>query len=502
MRSINLYSLMVDLDEELLALYEKSLSGRNKVLKIRKDELVTLKRLVKVFENIEAKESIFDGWFYSFSIPHIPKEFDLLKIDNDSSTVVNIELKSEQVSTEKIQRQLVRNKTYLNMIAKNVYAYTFMLIGENDYKIYCLDNENLIEINIYELQKIIANVKKIFQGDINMLFKARDFLISPINTPKKFLKKKYFLTSNQEEIKKELLEKTINYGGIYGVTGEAGTGKTLLLYDFANELCKLRYKVCVVHCGKLSDGHKYLNKQIENMNIIPAKYVGDISDEYDFIFIDEAQRIYNKDFKKLLNTINAGLCVACIFFYDPKQYLSELERKRNIRQRLNAIDGYLEKKLSNKIRLSDELYAFINLMIRGEEKYSKDIIFENISIFYANDNEKAFKLLNALIRNGYEFITYTPSKYYRNSIDYYQGYENTHDVIGQEFDNVVIILDNNFYYSDNGQLLAREHPNPDYLFPKLFYQNITRAREKLAIVVVNNKKLFKRLLELKTKKND
>ncbi len=71
------------------------------------------------------------------------------------------------------------------------------------------------------------------------------------------------------------------------------------------------------------------------------------------------------------------------------------------------------------------------------------------------------------------------------------------EVIGQEFDYVLVVIDNNFRYDANGDLTAREHPNPEYLFPRLFYQNISRAREKLCIVVLNNQELFKKLLCIK-----
>lgn len=46
----------------------------------------------------------------------------------------------------------------------------------------------------------------------------------------------------------------------------------------------------------------------------------------------------------------------------------------------------------------------------------------------------------------------------------------THHVIGQEFDKVVMLLDSSFYYDENGTLQGIPHPNPDYLYPNLFYQ--------------------------------
>ena len=44
---------------------------------------------------------------------------------------------------------------------------------------------------------------------------------------------------------------------------------------------------------------------------------------------------------------------------------------------------------------------------------------------------------------------------------------------------------------------GKEHPNPDLLFYKLLYQAISRAREKLCVLVVENYKLFSDILNIK-----
>ena len=49
----------------------------------------------------------------------------------------------------------------------------------------------------------------------------------------------------------------------------------------------------------------------------------------------------------------------------------------------------------------------------------------------------------------------------------------------------------------NGDLETRIHPNPNYLFAKMFYQNISRARERLCIIVIDNQQVFKTLLNVK-----
>lgn len=95
--------------------------------------------------------------------------------------------------------------------------------------------------------------------------------------------------------------------------------------------------------------------------------------------------------------------------------------------------------------------------------------------------------------NNYQYISITPS-FYDHSLDYQKAEENTHTVIGQEFDKVCMIMDSNFYY-ENGRLKGKMHPNPDYIFTKLLYQGITRARSDLALILTD-KNLLQNIITL------
>lgn len=62
--------------------------------------------------------------FYSFQIPRLGKEFDLLQIKEDQ--IVNIELKSGAVSEEAMRRQLLQNRYYLSVLGKPIRSYTYI----------------------------------------------------------------------------------------------------------------------------------------------------------------------------------------------------------------------------------------------------------------------------------------------------------------------------------------------------------------------------------------
>lgn len=200
----------------------------------------------------------------------------------------------------------------------------------------------------------------------------------------------------------------------------------------------------------------------------------------------------------ILGAFNAGTIETCIFSYDYAQVLSKAEYNRNNPKRLNEIEGFQERKLTDRIRTNKEIFSFIRNMLDLGDKPRVEMAYNNVDILYANDIKEADTISGFYKKRGYTFITFTPSKYVSNSIDHYLENINSHQVIGQEFDNVIVVLDNNFRYSDDGILQGREHPNPDYLFPRLFYQNISRAREKLCIIVLGNLDLFTKLLGIKT----
>lgn len=78
---------------------------------------------------------------------------------------------------------------------------------------------------------------------------------------------------------------------------------------------------------------------------------------------------------------------------------------------------------------------------------------------------------------------------------------NVKDVIGQEFENVLIVLDDKVNYDDNGILQYNIEGYP-YDAIKMLYQAITRATKTIEIVVTANKELYITLQQLLTSNRD
>lgn len=495
MNAVNLYTLTRDVDGEIKSLYEKALSQRDDKIKIREEEYELIRSIINnlIFCRTDTKN--LEDWFYSFTIPQIGKEFDLLKIGKNYT--INIELKSQEVSEEKIIKQLTQNCYYLSHISKEIYSFTYMKCEDESAKLLEYCDGKLKERSFEKLMEIIKGVEQPKQSEVESLFRPQDYLISPLNTPEKFLHGQYYLNNQQGEIKKKIIDGISRGEGLWGICGSAGTGKALLLYDIAKALAE-NFRICVIHCGMLSEGHLYLNTHMDKVSIIDAKSLSkEILDGFEIICIDESQRLYTSGMDIVLTAYSNNTVRGCIFSYDFAQALSKTEVRRNNPERLAKLQDFHEQKLTTRIRTNKEIYSFIRNMMRLYDRPQKRVDYKNIDIVYANDMDESDRLSRIFRKRGYTFITFTPSQYVSNTIDHYSAYMNSHQVIGQEFDNVVLVLDNNFRYSKKGELEAKEHPNPDYLFPRLFFQNISRAREKLCIIVLGNMDLFKTLLMIK-----
>lgn len=418
--------------------------------------------------------------------------------------VLNIELKSEMVEKERIKRQLLENQYYLKHIAMNIKSFTYVA-DKNQF--FMLNGGTLEECDISELVSALRTFEE-YDEDIFRLFSPKDFLISPLNTPQEFLNEQYFLTDAQKEIRKDIISdaKKENHHRFWGITGKAGTGKTLLLYDLARNLGKIG-TVCIIHCGIFCDGHYFLKDKLHNVNIMEAKELNLAEEslekviekikDYKFILVDETQRIYNKSFQLICKVILQYDLIG-IFSYDDFQTLSKSEENSRIVKKINELEGFQEKKLKIKIRTNEEMAVFIEKLLNLNVRTEKRFRYEKIDVLYANSIEEGKRIIRYYrSKKDYTFIEYTKSNYHKSNLDMYHGDTNTHRVIGQEYDNVIIVMDDNFMYSDEGRLMTREHPNSNYLFYKLFFQGVSRARERLCIVVVKNPELFRKILDIK-----
>jgi len=502
MKAVNLLALAYgfqNLEENQLSIFEAQLSDRNEAMEtIRQHEVNSLFSFINRIQELCSNDiDILDGFGFSFSIPQIGHEFDLLKIT--PTTVIDIELKSEKVDTDRIKKQLIRNQYYLSALEKTVFTFTYISKTSELYEYKEDGTFSAIQFDV--LLSVLANAENAIEDHFEDHFEVRNYLVSPINDPERFMNNRYFLTHQQEDAKsrtiKALRSQPDSKPKVFLLQGAAGTGKSLLLYDIAREVGK-NQPTCIVHCGDLSSGHQTLNAAQHNFEIIPAKDVTEQSiKKYSTIFVDEAQRIWKN---QLLTILKRGRenCAPLFFSIDKNQVLSKKEHRRDVESIIEScFPTAVEYRLTNKIRVNRELADFIRALFKLENA-KKHVPTSNVKILYAGDEKQALRLVTFLRSKGYTYIPITGSRYVSSPVNRLElAYcSNTHMVVGQEFDNVAMIMGPYFRISENGKLIADEHPNPDYLYGKLLFQGLTRARCRIALVIYGNPDLFDYLSDI------
>lgn len=459
-------------------------------IEIKGAEIEDLRGLAEALSAIGCGIGALDRFYVGYKIPQIGKEFDLLRFGREC--IINIELKSN-CPEDKIKKQLKRNKYYLSFIGRDVHAFTF--VSESQELYFLRDDEQLEKTKVEHLAELLTSHEIDDEGVPDALFNPSDYLVSPFNSTQRFLAGEYFLTLQQEEVKSHILD-SINSPQVsrfISIIGSAGTGKTLLTYDIAKHLVGSKRKPLIIHCGQLNEGHTEL---IENgWVIIPIKnYRNHDFANYDLVIIDEAQRIYPGQLDAIIEKSRQAKC-CCIFSHDKLQTLSNQEERNDVSEKIGSINQITQYKLSEKIRTNKEIAAFIKMLFNNKRPLSISSN-GNIEINYFNTAEDAKSYLDSLDKSKWEILRFTPSQYNNEHHEKYSEASNrtSHEVIGQEFDGVAVTIDKYFSYDGNGDLI---YTGSAYYAPrKMLFQNITRTRKKLNLVIIGNEELLNRCITI------
>ena len=493
MRNINILSIIEAYRKLSNTLFQKLMNSYEITSGIKNYELNGIEAFVDELLKANNNISIVNRYYLGYSIPQIGKEFDLLRFGHNY--IINIEIKTES-SIEKILKQQQKNKYYLSFLDKPLHIYTFISNENKLYKLVIRNNgDEIEEITFNELCNILMSQEVVTFNNIDDLFNPSDYLVSPFNSPEKFMSEGYFLTVQQEQIYKEIQTKLSDtVTNFIALTGGAGKGKTLLTYHIAKETIQRGKKVLILHCAPLNSGHQILMDEY-NWSIYMPKYAPNTID-FDLIIIDEAQRMYPYQFDKYIREVRT-LNKKCIFSYDEKQYLRDNEKQYHTKERIEKELLCTPYKLTDKIRTNKEIAYFIRQLF-NIKKNIPNIDYTNIELTYCKDCYSAKLLLQELLERGWKTPNYTPGT---RSFFHYEAYlsndtESAHSVVGQEFNNVVVVIDESFKYNSQGDLIA---DNTYYSQRQMLYQIITRTRKKLHIVIINNEVMLNRCIDILSK---
>ena len=453
MKSISIYTITRKQNIECVQKLERQLSGRTYFLKMREWELESMKALVRKLE-VHMQDIHALRFFYSFQVPRLGKEFDLLQIKDDQ--IVNIELKSGKVSDEAVRKQLLQNRYYLSVQGKLIQSYTY--ISSQERLVRLNNHDHIVEADWDQLCLALQRQSKDYEGDIEDLFQAEMYLFSPLTEPERFLNKEYFLTSQQKDIERRILDKIRKVkSGYFWFSGLPGTGKTLLLYDIAMKL-SVHQKVCMIHCGETGKEWKILHDRLLRIAFLSDSQLKECPDlkEYSAILVDEAHLLAVDELHRILKLSEKH---PVIFSSDDEDMISDEEMDRTMIREIEHLPDIQSFHLTNRIRTNAELSSFIQNMMHLPEKRTVRY-YPHIQVVYANDDEEACILL--------------------------KGYQ----------DQLVFIIDERYYYDEKGYLREQRQKQQKPTAVRMLFHRLNEAREEFAIIVKGNEAVYEVLLDL------
>ncbi|MBQ7407870.1 MAG: hypothetical protein IJW13_01145 [Clostridia bacterium] len=471
MQAINLYLLSSFSNMRLYGKYYGALA-HTQARPYKPHEAKSLISLVNKMMEQGALLSELDGFFYGYIIPQIGKEFDILKIGQNA--ILNVELKSYISKTEDAHEQLIKNKFYLSHLGKKCYFFTY---NSFDQKLYKLNAKGEFERAYFsELLRINRGIRGAITAPIDSLFAAKQFILAPVKNPERFILGEYFLTQQQQMIKKKTASFLKGKNKALKICGSFGTGKTLLLLDMAVLVCSNKKTLIVVY-GSLTEGHRQIERAFTNIKFLSVNdiFKANLS-EYDYIFTDETQKYSKKAFDAILQYLNNNE-IKCVFCFE-KFELDLINEPTELNARLAQIEGNTYY-LSGNIRVNEQISCFIKYLL-DNGKAAKKSGYNCVNVHFAQNEEQKLNFINLYSAGGFEIIDC--------------AYLNEEARAGIEYDKMLIVIDGNYGYDGRGYLTYRGK------FPQRLYYSLTRVREQLTVVVVNNMPIFERLLNGKIKK--
>ena len=482
MKPCHLYALAQVKNMRVYAKYYSALTGEKERV-YKPHEAKSLEVLIEELLPLGVDIIHLDNFFYGYIIPQIGKEFDILKITND--LVLNVELKSYVQNLNMVKEQLVKNKFYLAHIDKPQLFFTF---NSYDKTLYKLDQNNQLQVaSLSELAGIIKGISGAICPLIDDLFSVSQFVLSPTESPQRFLNGEYFLTQQQQQIKKKILQ-SLQTNKVAKIAGSPGTGKTLLLYELATTLAK-NNKVCFLQPGEVLQSQKLIQNAYPNLVFVQLTTELPDLTVYDYVLSDENEIYPDKIYNSLIYQLK-NLGVQSILTFE-KSDIPVVGEKLKSSVRMSKIRGGVYA-LSGKIRVNHQIHHFICALFDKEFATNPSFNFESVEIYYSCSKKQTNKFVHYLNQKNFNNILATydftcKCEKERNAIPLKVAF-------GKEYDKVSVVIPNTFFYNQNGKLCDKNTS----LFADNLYYAVTRVRKNLCIIIENNSALLDRALTLKS----
>ncbi|MCW0952483.1 DUF2075 domain-containing protein [Weissella ceti] len=488
---------------EKLDVLKNALKSHSFILK--EQELKNLSELIRELVSHGFNDSETSFYFGIKPPAPINDEFDMFF--NNEKKILNFDFKDNTIGIkpeeeikisvlEKFQRQ---ERLLCTMQKGRYLCHVAMYVSEYGIKYwkYSKTEKNLEEISINEVCKIFQSLGTTALNNEILNINPSDFIISPVTNTDKFLNHEYWLTEDQNNVVKKVMNANL-ISNAFSIEGAGGSGKTMVAFDIILKLPRARKLYSFT--GRKRQGHFDLEKKIPNLTIVGAKEFAQLSlEDFDVILIDEAQRSFDNvrpQLDKAIRLASNNEVQKTVVFYDVKQSLSKKDFGGGVKSLLAGRANELS--LTDNVRSNENINAFVNKFLDLSYSYKKGVTHQTIANdvmfrYFTNKND-ANQWLSTCSENGYSVLEQVPEwqKEKERSTSLV-----TTDVIGEDVSKVAIMIDERYEYkwiepepgtrgSGKYKLHHINEVQNHYHPIEGLYVNLSRAKEKIAIAVVNN----------------
>jgi hypothetical protein len=476
--------------------------------KFDKNELKQLINFINIFISRSLRESAFESFYFGYKIPKIRcGDFDFLKINKDN--IVNIEFKDISSAKEdcfdrikeKLLCQLQQRERLLSVLKRKVVLIGYILDKNHNY-FYRLEEDKLIDIDEMEVLSDLTSSETDFSiSNLSDVLNRELLNISPINFESNFMEGGYELTDQQDSAIRKIKKLNSNF---YIVKGEAGTGKSLVAFELAKIFSEEGKKTILFFVGleeKLYE--KYNSAPFKVLTL--SQYGEDVDNRFEKVYkedfnvliIDEAQRLGIKQINRIKRLIEEESDRHCIFVFDSEQNTISDKEGEDIKKYIEKfVDSDSISRLSLPLRFDNNMRTFIRSLFGMRNVGEGDNKYANVEIVKVSSVNEANEYSSYLSEND-EFIKLSPLNLETPLKGYKHDYD-AHKVFGKDFDNIVIAFNDSYSFNEFNGIQRNENNSYSgrYDLKKCYYELLTRVKNKIVILVIDNDELYDDLRRL------
>ena len=200
---------------------------------------------------------------------------------------------------------------------------------------------------------------------------------------------------------------------------------------------------------------------------------------YACVLVDEANRLSAALLRALLQKLKEDR-IPAVLAYDPYSIRSIFSAMEDAEDTIAAGRTHAFS-FSGNIRINRPVFAFMWNMFSLKEK-TPHADYSCVDVLYAGNTQEEQIIADYYQKQGFAQIAASSASLPED------------EIVAQEYDRILVIMDDTFYYDAALHLCKKGDDNAAL---SVLYEALTRTRERLTVLITGNPDLFARILQIR-----